>query len=163
VRASDNARHRSVGRLQRAYVEGALSTATLETRTTRAYGSRTRSELAEVIRDLPSRRRLLIEKAAEWRDALTRRDHGPPAQVLRLSGADSRIVVGRSRSCDFIVSDPCVSARHCELVWTQDRWEVRDMNSTNGTYLGDRRTGVAEVHDADVLTVGQTEIVVSAR
>jgi hypothetical protein len=162
VRASDNARHRSVVRLQRAYVEGALSTATLETRTTRAYGSRTRSELAEVIRDLPSRRRLLIDKAAEWKDVLIRRDHSPPAHVLRLAGADSRIVVGRSRSCDFVVSDPCVSARHCELVCSEDGWEVRDLDSTNGTYLGNRRTGIAEVHDADVLTLGKTRILVSA-
>ena len=44
-------------------------------------------------------------------------------------------VVGRSAACDLPVQDPTVSRRHAELELTGAGVRVRDLGSTNGTYL----------------------------
>jgi pSer/pThr/pTyr-binding forkhead associated (FHA) protein len=46
-------------------------------------------------------------------------------------------VIGRSTECDVVLDDPVVSARHCEIVLEENGVLVRDLNSTNGTYLND--------------------------
>jgi adenylate cyclase len=43
--------------------------------------------------------------------------------------------VGRSAACDLPVQDPTVSRRHAELEETSAGVRVRDLGSTNGTYL----------------------------
>src|SRR5215210_3592057 len=44
-------------------------------------------------------------------------------------------LVGRSVACDLPVQDPTVSRRHAELEQTSAGVRVRDLGSTNGTYL----------------------------
>ena len=44
-------------------------------------------------------------------------------------------VLGRSTECDVVLDDPAVSARHCEIVLEENRVLIRDLNSTNGTYI----------------------------
>ncbi len=47
-----------------------------------------------------------------------------------------RAVLGRAPDCDVVVDDPSVSAHHAEVVWSDGRWVVRDLGSTNGTRVG---------------------------
>jgi hypothetical protein len=44
-------------------------------------------------------------------------------------------VVGRGPDCAVRLSDACVSNQHAELVWERDSWILRDLDSTNGTWL----------------------------
>jgi hypothetical protein len=53
VRASDAERELTVERLQRAVGNGRLSIEEFDDRAARAYAARTRSELADLTRDLP--------------------------------------------------------------------------------------------------------------
>jgi adenylate cyclase len=48
---------------------------------------------------------------------------------------DRPFTVGRSASCDLAVQDPTVSRRHAELELAGAGVRVRDVGSTNGTYL----------------------------
>ncbi|MEW6280003.1 MAG: ATP-binding cassette domain-containing protein, partial [Candidatus Eremiobacterota bacterium] len=50
-----------------------------------------------------------------------------------------RLVVGRSGSCDLVIDSPMVSARHAELVGTERGFLLRDLGSSNGTFLEGRR------------------------
>lgn len=67
------------------------------------------------------------------------------AVYLRLHGemirVDGRSVVfGRSRSCDVQVDENGVSRRHCELIVREEGGaSVRDLDSTYGTFVDDRR------------------------
>lgn len=54
-----------------------------------------------------------------------------------------RCVVGRSRACDLVIAGPDVSAQHAILQWTDARWELRDLGSRNGTFVGDKRLASA--------------------
>jgi len=43
--------------------------------------------------------------------------------------------IGRTPECDFQVADDCVSRTHVEVVFEAGHWWVKDLHSTNGTYL----------------------------
>jgi hypothetical protein len=56
----------------------------------------------------------------------------------------SRFLVGRSAACDLRIDEPRVSGEHASLRWTGTVWEVRDLGSKNGTFIGERRLAPAE-------------------
>ncbi len=63
--------------------------------------------------------------------------------------------IGRSSKNDLCLSDPTVSGRHAELVELADSFLVRDLDSTNGTFLNGRRVERHEiVGPNDVLQFG---------
>lgn len=68
------------------------------------------------------------------------------------------ILVGRDPHADVRLDahrDRDVSARHAEIRRRDGRWLVRDLNSTNGTFLnGVRLAGEAELHDGDRVGCG---------
>jgi hypothetical protein len=72
--------------------------------------------------------------------------------------AGSRTVVGRSRDCDIVLSDPNVSRRHAELRRDDSVWEVVDLGSTNGIKVNGRRAQRAPLEPGDRITLGLTEL-----
>ena len=46
-----------------------------------------------------------------------------------------RLLVGRSPSCGLRLSDPHVSSEHAIIVWSGKYWELRDLGSSNGTFV----------------------------
>jgi hypothetical protein len=73
-----------------------------------------------------------------------------------LSG--ERALVGRSRECDVVVSDPNVSRRHIELRRGERGWAAVDLGSTNGMKVNGRRLSHAELEPGDRITVGITDL-----
>src|SRR6266480_981071 len=62
----------------------------------------------------------------------------------------------RDSSCSTLTcpvpSHPYVSHRHCELLAEDDKFVVRDCNSTNGTFINSQRVeGQVELHEGDRL------------
>lgn len=50
------------------------------------------------------------------------------------------LLVGRAAQCDLVLSDPSVSSHHAKIeVDAQGRLVLRDLQSTNGSYIADRR------------------------
>ncbi len=49
------------------------------------------------------------------------------------------LVIGRHESCHIRMSADVISKRHVEIYPGQNRWFVRDLKSTNGTYLNGER------------------------
>lgn len=67
--------------------------------------------------------------------------------------------VGRATGADFIVDAPLVSRVHCRLTALPDGGlEVRDLESTNGTFLNGERVQTARVASGDRLGVGRVEL-----
>jgi Protein of unknown function (DUF3662)/Inner membrane component of T3SS, cytoplasmic domain len=73
-----------------------------------------------------------------------------------LSG--DRVMVGRSRDCDVVVSDANVSRRHIELRRGERGWAAVDLGSTNGMKVNGRRLGHAELEPGDRITIGITDL-----
>ena len=63
-------------------------------------------------------------------------------------------VIGRGEECDFQVPLLDVSRRHCELTVDGDRIKVKDLASSNGTYVNNKRVNEAELRAGDRLAIG---------
>ena len=68
--------------------------------------------------------------------------------------------VGRAPRADFIVDAALVSRLHCRLTATNDSLEVEDLQSTNGTFVNDKRIERATLANGDRLRVGRFELTV---
>ena len=73
-----------------------------------------------------------------------------------LSCARSRVVLGRAGS-DIPVEDDEVSRRHAMLEIHDDRYILKDLGSTNGTFVDERRITEMEIHDRGEFRVGSTQ------
>lgn len=69
--------------------------------------------------------------------------------------------IGRSPGAEFIVDAALVSRLHCQLTATADALHVKDLGSTNGTFINGRRIQAAQLNDGDRLAVGRLELIVS--
>jgi pSer/pThr/pTyr-binding forkhead associated (FHA) protein len=63
-------------------------------------------------------------------------------------------VIGRGEECDLQVPLLNVSRRHCELRVDQDVIRVKDLASSNGTYLNNQRISEGELAAGDRLAIG---------
>jgi hypothetical protein len=69
-----------------------------------------------------------------------------------------RTTVGRVEDNTFQITDPSVSSHHAEILLQGTEIRVRDLNSTNGTFLnGDRITEVV-LKPGQMLRFGQVEL-----
>jgi len=63
-------------------------------------------------------------------------------------------VIGRRQDCDLCIPLMVVSRKHCEINKTREALTVRDLGSSNGTYLNGKRITEAEVRPGDYLQIG---------
>ncbi|MBX3745926.1 MAG: FHA domain-containing protein [Verrucomicrobiae bacterium] len=66
--------------------------------------------------------------------------------------------VGRAAGNEVMLEDASISASHCELWVMRERLLVRDLASTNGTFINGRPVSEAEVNEGDVLALGSVEM-----
>ena len=66
----------------------------------------------------------------------------------------STTIIGRGEKCDLRVPVLSVSRRHCELALSDDTLNIRDLGSSNGTYVNNERISEAELEAGDRLVVG---------
>jgi adenylate cyclase len=64
-------------------------------------------------------------------------------------------VVGRAPTSDIPVFDPTISRRHAEVITTDRTVEVRDLGSSNGTFLNGSRVENCTVTLGDTITFGK--------
>ncbi len=65
--------------------------------------------------------------------------------VVRWPVRKERVVIGRGEGCDIVLPDPSISRRHLELrIADGDRVILRDLGSTNGTWIEEQRIEEAE-------------------
>ena len=70
------------------------------------------------------------------------------------------LTLGRDVTNDIIIDHPLASRRHARLEHDESGYLVRDLESTNGTYLnGDRIEGTRPLRNQDKVWVADTEIV----
>ncbi len=67
-------------------------------------------------------------------------------------------IIGRDSSCDIVVKDVRVSSRHLFLTPRGNEWWIRDLGSTNGTFLNGRETSVSPFRIGDIIKIGHTLI-----
>ena len=66
-----------------------------------------------------------------------------------------QFLIGRDPQCNLRPSSEAVSKLHCAIVQRGNDVFVRDLKSTNGTFVNnDRISGDVQVHDGDLVRVG---------
>jgi HD-GYP domain-containing protein (c-di-GMP phosphodiesterase class II) len=78
--------------------------------------------------------------------------------------SDSILRAGRLSTLELVFDDVSVSRRHAEVRATAGAWRVRDLGSTNGTYLNGTRLGPGEwsLKPHDLVRFGNVTLVVES-
>jgi predicted component of type VI protein secretion system len=77
----------------------------------------------------------------------------PPGAKIPITSR--QFLIGREPRCHLRPRSPLVSKWHCAIFVQDDGVYVRDLNSTNGTFVNNHRVqGQVKVHDGDILRVG---------
>jgi predicted component of type VI protein secretion system len=69
-----------------------------------------------------------------------------------------RTTIGRLEDNAFTVEEPSVSSHHCEVLLKGGTVTVRDLNSTNGTYIGGEKINESVLKPGQTLRLGQIEM-----
>lgn len=86
-------------------------------------------------------------------------DDGQPEKTFRILPGIAR-TVGRATGADFILDAPLVSRVHCRLTaLPSGELEVKDLDSTNGTFVNGERIDTAHLASGDRLGIGRVELV----
>jgi hypothetical protein len=112
-----------------------------------------------------------------WYSSQPEPEEAPPARPQRVNPADrpwldvdgeryplmgAITVLGRDDTSDVILDDPGISRRHSEIRVTTDGphfvTTIRDLNSTNGTFVNSERINSQHLEDGDRITVGRTSM-----
>ena len=74
----------------------------------------------------------------------------------RIALDQSSITIGRSRECDLQISHPSISRKHCEIWQAHGSFWIRDLKSTNKTFVNNASIREAELNDQDLIGVGKS-------
>src|SRR5258707_5340589 len=80
----------------------------------------------------------------------------PGAWEIELkAGANS---LGRGFANDFKINDPSVSGSHCQITVASEGATIKDLGSTNGTYVNRARVEQAPLHPGQTVHLGGVEM-----
>ena len=90
---------------------------------------------------------------------------GPPTLVLlddeeavKTLPIERRIRIGRQSDNDLVVADPGVSRHHAEVINESGTCTLRDLGSTNGTYVNGSVAHEHALRDGDRISLGSTVV-----
>ncbi len=69
-----------------------------------------------------------------------------------------KTTVGRVEDNAFQIAEASVSSHHCEVVLRGKEVLVRDLNSTNGTYINGQKISESPIQPGQILRLGQVEM-----
>jgi hypothetical protein len=66
--------------------------------------------------------------------------------------------LGRARANDVVLPDVAVSSPHCRIRPEEGRYVLHDLESTNGTFVNDKRVDRHALSEGDVVQIGETAL-----
>jgi len=69
------------------------------------------------------------------------------------------ISIGRLPDNVIMIDNRAVSERHAVITFNEDLYFIKDLNSTNGTFVNNRLITSRRLHDGDIITIGKHELV----
>lgn len=163
-RVSDADRERALQVLREGAAAGRVSQDTFMRRMEAVLQAQRAEELQAVLYDLPGRAR-----RGAWLYRAVGRLSALPVSLRRAWQAERvpelmlpvpgphPLSIGRAPGSVLRLSDATVSRFHAQLSSSGDGWSLRDLGSSNGTWVNGRRvTGKTAVHPGDQVRFGRT-------
>lgn len=69
-----------------------------------------------------------------------------------------KTTIGRLEDNTFQIAEPSVSSHHCEVLRRGADIVVKDLNSTNGTFIGGEKVSESVLKPGQILRLGQIEM-----
>ena len=87
-------------------------------------------------------------------------------EVVQLDavGSPPSITIGRVAPCELLITDdPDRSRRHTRIFWNGSSWMLEDLNSSNGTFIGEfqatrRLSGASAIKEGEIFRAGLTRL-----
>ena len=87
-------------------------------------------------------------------------------EVVRLefAGSPPSVSIGREAPCEVVITDdPDLSRRHARIFWNGSSWVLEDLNSSNGTFIGEfqaasRLSAPTAIREGQIFRVGLTRL-----
>ena len=69
-----------------------------------------------------------------------------------------KTTIGRVEDNTFAITEPSVSSHHCEVLLRGEEVLVKDLGSTNGTFINGQKIAEGVLKPGQILRVGQIEV-----
>jgi len=87
-----------------------------------------------------------------------------PGQTWRVNLDPQGTVIGRNPDCDVVIDSREVSRRHAEILRTpSNQWMVKDLGSSNGTFVNGTRVESCIITAQDVVEIGPASLLLGDR
>lgn len=67
-------------------------------------------------------------------------------------------ILGSAEDCNFYLPIKGISRKHCKFIYKRGKWWIKDLNSTNGTYLNGTKIDEEIIKENDVILCGISSI-----
>jgi predicted component of type VI protein secretion system len=81
-------------------------------------------------------------------------------QILHEYPAGPTTTIGRLPDNTVVIDNPAVSGHHARVVLDGDHYVLEDLNSRNGTFVGEQRVTRHTLREGDVVMVGKHRLVI---
>lgn len=85
-----------------------------------------------------------------------------PAKTWEVPLRQETLAIGRHAGNDLLLDQGSVSRRHARIERVGDGFHLRDLGSTNGTWLGSQRIDERRLRDGDTIRIGDASLVFKA-
>ncbi|GAA4251340.1 hypothetical protein GCM10022255_043570 [Dactylosporangium darangshiense] len=70
---------------------------------------------------------------------------------------DDTVTIGRDAANDLVVEGNLISRRHAEVIWNDDGWFLRDLDSRNGTFVAGEKAAFVAATDGGEIHLGAAD------
>ncbi len=81
------------------------------------------------------------------------------AVIKEIPFAKDSLTVGRKADNDIVIDNPAISGHHCRIALEGGTYYVEDLESTNGTFVNQKRVKKAGVHHNDVIGLAKHALI----
>ncbi|MFN8284325.1 MAG: M48 family metalloprotease [Chitinophagales bacterium] len=81
------------------------------------------------------------------------------SNIINNNYSSKKVSIGRASDCTIVINDTTVSKMHAEIIFENGNISIRDLGSTNGTFInGNKLNGTQLLHPNDIVKAGNSVV-----